>query len=561
MPHGSDLLRDDPRGHLMATDPRSTSTANIVICDELSPAAMAIFERRGHTVLVRTGLDEAGLITLAPEASAFVVRSATRITRRVIEAAPNLRVVGRAGVGVDNVDHIAATERGVVVMNTPTGNTTTTAELAVALMCSLARHVPRAARLAREGGWSKKGLVGTELTGKTLGVVGFGRIGRVVAERALGLRMRVLCSDPFLPVEEAEKLVPGVRAVQLDELVAESDFVTLHVPLDDSTRGLFGEERLARMKPGARLINAARGGLVDETALCAALESGHLAGAALDVLEQEPPPADHPLLRRDDVIVTPHLGASSVEAQHAVAVGIAEQICDFLETGVAHNAVNAPAVPVKTLREIAPYVVLAEKIGDFIAQLCSDPLRKLEITLAGEIASKDHRHIPLALLVGALRRLEPGVNFVNAPTIAKERGLRVLESVDEDGANYVSLLKVRASTRGGEESHVVAGTVFGRKPLLVRIDDQHLDLAPEGTMLITRHQDRPGVVGRLGTILGNHGVNIRGVVLGPAGTAADGLASAYISLYAEPTPEAIEEIRALDNVRAVRLVQWTRSQS
>ncbi|MEM7518918.1 MAG: ACT domain-containing protein, partial [Planctomycetota bacterium] len=261
------------------------------------------------------------------------------------------------------------------------------------------------------------------------------------------------------------------------------------------------------------------------------------------------------LVGRDDVIVTPHLGASSHEAQHAVAVGIAEQVCDFFETGVAHNAVNAPAVSEKTLREIAPYVMLAERIGSFLSQRSTEPLRKFEITLSGEVATRDFRHIPLALLVGALRSTEFGVNFVNAPVIAKERGIRILEGVDEDSSNYVSLLKVRASSRGGEVSHLVAGTVFGRKPLFVRLDDQHLDLEPEGTMLLTRHRDQPGVVGRIGTALGEHGVNIRRVVLGPSSDSDDGLASAYISLYDRPSDEILDVIRALDPIDQVTLVE------
>jgi D-3-phosphoglycerate dehydrogenase len=317
--------------------------ASILVCDELSPAALEIFRARGFAPEVALKQTEAELVLRVQRSvQALVVRSATKVTRRVIEAATDLRVVGRAGVGVDNVDCDAASERGVLVLNTPGGNSTATAELALGLVFALARHIPRADRSTRAGSWEKKALTGSEITGKTLGVVGLGRIGRIVAERALGLRMRVLAFDPFLDSAAAPP-VPGVEFATLDELCARSDFVTLHVPLSDSTRHLFSRERIARMKKGARLVNCARGGLVDESALLEALESGQLAGAALDVLEQEPPMKGHPLIGREDVIVTPHMGASAHEAQHAVAVDIARAICDFFEHGVAHNAVNLEA--------------------------------------------------------------------------------------------------------------------------------------------------------------------------------------------------------------------------
>jgi D-3-phosphoglycerate dehydrogenase len=318
------------------------------------------------------------------------------------------------------------------------------------------------------------------------------------------------------------------------------------------------------MKAGARLLNTARGGLVDELALRDALEAGHLAGAALDVLAEEPPRAGHPLVGREDVIVTPHLGASSEEAQQRVGVDIATQIADFLADGVAHNAVNAPAVSAKDLREIAPYVLLAEKMGSFLAQRLVGPIRKLELTLSGEICRSDHRHLPLALLIGVLRQgQDEGVNFVNAPRIAKERGIRLLEADDQEPHWFPSLVKVRASSRGGAESHVAAGTVFGRTPKLVRIDDMHLDLEPAGRLLITRHQDRPGVVGLLGTVLGRHGVNIQRIELGPpgrprgavAGDAGEELATGFLTLDDDPSPAVLAEIRALEPVREAKLVR------
>jgi len=317
--------------------------ASILVCDELSPAALEIFRARGFEPVVALKQTEEQLVLRVQQGvQALVVRSATKVTRRVIEAASDLRAVGRAGVGVDNVDCDAASERGVIVMNTPGGNSIATAELALGLIFALARHIPRADRTTRGGSWEKKALTGTEITGKTLGVVGLGRIGRIVAERALGLRMKVLGYDPYL--DPAAATVPGVEFAPLDELCARADFVTLHVPLSNSTRNLLSRERIARMKRGARLVNCARGGLVDETALLEALESGHLAGAALDVLEEEPPRKGHPLLGREDVIVTPHMGASALEAQHAVAVEVAQAICDYFETGATPSAVNLAAI-------------------------------------------------------------------------------------------------------------------------------------------------------------------------------------------------------------------------
>jgi D-3-phosphoglycerate dehydrogenase len=535
----------------------SPAGRRVLVCDELSPAAVEIFRARGFEPEVRLGLSEEDLVRAVPGASAVVVRSATRITRRVIEAATGLRVIGRAGVGVDNVDTEAATERGVVVMNTPTGNTTSAAELSIALLLALARHVPLADRRVRAGAWSKKGLTGTEVAGKRLGIVGLGRIGRAVARRALGLEMTVVACDPFLQADAPP--VPGVDLVDLDTLLATSDFVSLHLPLTDATRNLLSRERLLRMRPGARLVNAARGGLVDEAALLEALEAGHLAGAALDVLAEEPPKKDHPLLARDDVVLTPHLGASSHEAQLAVAVDIARQICDFLVDGVAHNAVNAPAVSAQTLQAIGPYVLLAEKMGSLLAQLCSSPIRKIELTLSGEIARADHRHVPLSLLCGILRcGIDEGANFVNAPVIARERGIRLLESEEEEAHSWQSLIKVRASTRGGEESHLAAGTVFGRAPRIVRVDDLHVDLEPRGPILITRHEDVPGVVGMLGTLLGQERVNIRRIELGPAADGGEGgarIARGFLSLYEEPAPEVVAKIAALAPVKSVKLVR------
>jgi D-3-phosphoglycerate dehydrogenase len=531
----------------------------VIICDDLHPAALEKFLEHGIEAEVRTGMDEAALIRAVPGVNALVVRSATKITRAVLEAAGDLVVVGRAGVGVDNVDVTAATERGVVVMNTPTGNTTTTGELAIALLCSLARHVPQADRSTRSGNWKKKNLMGTEITGKVLGVIGLGRIGRVVAQRAAGLRMEVVAHDPYLSQEGLLKSgleagLEGIELLELDDLLQRSDFVTLHVPLTDETRGLLGAERLGLMKPGARLINCARGGLVDEAALAVALDEGRLAGAALDVLEQEPPPEGHPLLGRDNVILTPHLGASSHEAQRNVAVDVAEQIATFLEDDVARNAVNAPALPASMRRELAPYLLLAERMGSYLAQRMDAPIRKVEFTLAGEVASKDQvGALRLGFLVALLRRsLEGSVNFVNAPLLASERDMHILEDSEGSAGNYTNLIKVRVSSENGRESHVVSGTVFGNDPRFVRVDDMHVDLTPEGHLLLTRHTDQPGVLGQIGTLLGEEGINVSRVELGPHGADLEGQATAFFSLYDMPSERAIERVRALDTVHSAR---------
>jgi len=529
----------------------------ILICDDLHEVALETLRAHGFEPEVRTGMDEAALVAAVPGAHALVVRSATKVTRPVIEAADVLEVVGRAGVGVDNVDTAAATERGVVVMNTPTGNTTTTGELAIAHLCALSRHIPRANARVRAGTWKKKGLMGTELTGKTLGVVGLGRIGRVVAERAQGLRMQVVAHDPFLSKTGAGSPLEGVELRELDELLAEADFVSLHVPLTDDTRGLFDEARLARMKPGARLINCARGGLVDEEALARALDSGHLAGAALDVLAEEPPSPDHPLLGREDVVLTPHVGASSHEAQRNVAEQIGAQLATYFETGEAHNAVNAPSVSAQVRQALGPYLLLAEKMGAFLAQRAREPICKLEVTVAGSLAEQGILDaVRLSALVAVVRQShDVGVNFVNAPILAESRGLQVLAGTRTDARQFQNLIEVTATSSDGAESHAVHGTAFGGEPRFVAIDGMAIDVSPRGPMLVTRHHDRPGVLGAIGQLLGAEGLNIRRVELGPPSEANHGLASAFLSLYDRPADTLVEAIRALEPIEDACLVE------
>lgn len=531
------------------------ANTRILVCDELDPIALDELRAKGFEPEVRTGLSEEQLVETVPGVHALLVRSATKVTAPVLAAASSLQMVGRAGVGVDNVDVDAATGQGVVVMNTPTGNTTTTAELAISLMCALARHLPRADRSVRSGTWSKQGLMGSELTGKTLGVIGIGRIGAEVARRGLGLCMQVVASDPYLSGTGASSPVPGVALLELDDLLAQSDFVSLHVPLTDGTRGMIGADQMARMKPGARIINAARGGLIDEQALHSALQSGHLAGAALDVFADEPPGPDHPLLALDQVIATPHLGASSKEAQRNVAVQVAQQTAAFFLEGVAQNAINLPALSPSQRRALGPWVQLATATGRYLAARTAEPIAKLELSTRGEANEHSQEHLERALLMGLLdQSLDIGVNLVNAPLLAKERGIRVLRGESDDASSFAGLLRARASTKGGAETHLVAGTVFGDRPRFVRVDGVHVDLAPVGPMLVTRHHDRPGVLGAIGTVLGQAGANIRRVELGPPSDSNAGLASAFLSLYEQPAHAILAQIADLEPVVSVHLV-------
>jgi D-3-phosphoglycerate dehydrogenase len=465
-------------------------------------------------------------------------------------------VVGRAGIGVDNVDLEAATERGVVVMNTPRGNATTTAELAIALLLSLARHIPRADRAVRAGKWKMKGLVGTEVFGKTLGVVGLGRIGRLVAERGRGLGMRVVAYDPYLAAGEGQAPVGGAELVELDALLARADFVTVHVPLNESTRNLISWEALARMKPGARLIQASRGGVVDEEAVLDALTSGKLAGAAFDVLVEEPPPRDHPLLAREDVIVTPHLGASSEEAQLRVALDIAEQIVHFLGEGVAENAVNAPTLPAESMAELAPFLLLSEKLGSFLAQRMRGQIRKVEFTAGGEVVRHGVEHLKLSFLVGVLRHsLDRSVNFVNAPALARERGILVLESREERPDFRGGEITVRATEKAGGRAYRVSGAVFGREPRIIAVDDVRLDLPPRGILLVTRHQDKPGVLGQIGSILGRYQINIQRLELAPGREGTNESAHGFLTLHTEPGPPVLEALRTLEAIEELELLR------
>jgi D-3-phosphoglycerate dehydrogenase len=522
----------------------------VLVADGLQTVGVDTLRKHGLDVDVAGSLDERGLIARIPEYEGLIVRSATRVTRAAIAAAARLEVIGRAGAGVDTIDVEAATERGIIVMNTPGGNTTAVAEHTLALVLALARRVPLADATLKAGRWEKNRLQGVELLGKTLGILGLGRIGSEVARRALGFRMQVLAYDPYLTREAAERL--GVESVELDELLSRSDFITIHTPLSGDTRHLIGEAELARTKPGVRLINCARGGIIDEAALARALASGQVGGAGLDVFEQEPPPADHPLLRFEQVVVTPHLGAATDEAQSAVALAIADQVADVLVRGIVANAVNLPAADAETLREQAPYAGLAAAMGRFLAQMAEGRMAEARLTYAGDVAQRPTAALTLAFLRGVLGTiLAEHVTDVNAMLIARSRGLRVTETSTTESAGYSSLLTAALRTDRGLSS--VAGTLFHGEPRFVAIDGFSLEAVPQGFMLVFANQDVPGVVGRIGTLCGRHGINIAGMQLGRE--RRGGRAVSILNLDDPMPPDALDEIRAMPDIVFARLVK------
>jgi D-3-phosphoglycerate dehydrogenase / 2-oxoglutarate reductase len=487
----------------------------VLIADDLSPRAVEILTAHPDiSVEVKTGLKGPELVAALKGVHALAVRSATKVTAELLEKAPDLRVVGRAGIGVDNIDVKAASRRGVIVMNTPSGNAITTAEHALFLLCALARHIPQATASMKGGKWEKKKFSGTELFDKTLGVVGLGNIGRIVADRALGLKMKVIGYDPFLTADAAERM--GVELVSLEEMWKRADALSIHTPLTDDTRGLVGTASLAKMKDGVLIVNAARGGIVDENALLAALESGKVAGAALDVFVEEPPPKDHPLVAHERVICTPHLGASTEEAQEKVAVEVAEQIANYLTKGEIKNAVNLPRIAVEHQQRLQPYLDLAGKLGVLLGQMVTG-LSAVDVEMVGEVAEIGGKVIAGAALAGLLKpHLDIPVNEVNARLLAEERGLRVTETVRTRGSNFTSSIALRSTGPDGE--HSVKGTVYstgeGFEPRVVRIDRFFLEVVPEGRVLVLRNEDKPGVIGAVGTILGSRGINVSRMQVG-----------------------------------------------
>ena len=524
----------------------------IFVADDVNESGLEPLRAAGFVVEKRTGLKGEELKEALRGSDGLVVRSETKVTAEVLSAAASLRVIGRAGVGVDNIDVRAATEAGVVVMNAPDGNTMTTAEHAMALLLALARRVPQGDASLKGGRWERKKFVGVELRGKTLGVVGLGRIGRVVASRARGFEMRVVAFDPFVAPENVRD--QEIELASLEETCARADFITVHTPLTPETRGIIGAREFALMKPGVRIVNCARGGLVDEPALYEAIKSGRVAGAALDVFTEEPPAADNPLLALEEVVVTPHLGASTKEAQEGVAVIVAEQMRDFFLTGAVRGAVNVPAVGARELEALAPYLWLAERLGRFQAQLVDDAVRAVEIEYAGEAAVLDNAPVTRAFLAGLLRNMSARVNVVNAMLIAEERGIAVTVSQRHGGApgEIRSPVRTRVVTTAGELT--VAGALFGQRSdgRITEIDGFRIEAIPSGNMVVTRNSDVPGVIGRVGTILGDHGVNISRFHLGRR--ERGGEAMAVIETDAAIDDATLEELRSFAPIISARRI-------
>lgn len=478
----------------------------VLVSDNLSEIGIQTLKNSpGIQVDVDTNLSKEELIKKIKGYHGLAIRSATKVTSDIIDAAKNLQVIGRAGIGLDNVDIEAATKRGIVVMNAPEGNMITTAEHTISMMLSLSRNIPQATASMKAKKWEKKRFMGRELFNKTLGIVGLGRIGSIVADRARGMKMNVIAYDPFISEDKVNEM--GIELVSLDELFERSHYITLHVPLSDETRNLINEEAFKKMKRGVIIINCARGGMVNEKDLYEAIKSGKVAGAALDVFEQEPP-QNNPLFDLDEVICTPHLGASTDEAQKNVAAAIAEQIANYLLHGTIKNAVNVTSVSGDTFARIKPYMDLAEKLGSFQSQLESGALEEITVEYSGDIVELDVTPITTSILTGIFRPiLGDSVNFVNAPIIAKERGVKVVEAKSTKTEDFTSLLTVK--TRSTKEENIVAGTLFGKKePRIIRINKFRLEAIPQGNLLLFNTVDRPGVIGNIGSILGNTNINI-----------------------------------------------------
>jgi D-3-phosphoglycerate dehydrogenase len=493
----------------------------VLIADKLSPAAVAIFKERGVEADVKTGLTKEELLKIVDQYDGIAIRSASKITADVLKAATKLKVVGRAGIGVDNVDIPAATAAGVIVMNTPFGNSITTAEHAISLMLALARELPAANASTQAGKWEKNRFMGVEITGKVLGLIGAGNIGSIVADRAKGLKMRVIAYDHYLSAERAEDL--GVEKVTLDDLLARADFITLHVPMTPETKNILSAEAIAKTKKGVRIINCARGGLIDETALKAALDSGQVAGAALDVFETEPA-KENVLFGNEKVVATPHLGASTTEAQENVALQVAEQISDYLLTGAITNALNMPSISASEAQKVGPWIQLASKLGAFAGQLTDSSLTSVEIVYEGIAGQLNTRALSQAALAGLLNPILSGVNMVNAPVIAKERGIKVSETRRDQQGIYEGYIRITV-TLGSGSTRRVAGTVFSDgRPRLIQVKDINLEAEFAPHMLYVVNEDKPGFIGKFGTVLGDAKVNIANFTLGRSAPGQDAIA-------------------------------------
>jgi len=519
----------------------------VLIADKMSPSAMEVFKNRGVDVDVITGLSKDELIKIIPDYDGMAVRSSTRPDAEIITAATNLKVIGRAGIGVDNIDIKAATDRGVVVMNTPFGNAITTAEHAIAMLFAAARQIPSASTRTQNGEWPKSDFKGTELFNKTLGLIGCGNIGSLVAERALGLKMKVIAFDPYLTEERAVKL--GVEKVELETLFQRADAITLHTPLVESTKNIVSRKHLGMTKKGVIIVNCARGGLVDEEALKDALEAGHVRAAALDVFAVEPA-KENPLFGTPNFIATPHLGASTLEAQENVAVQVAEQMADYLLTGAVSNALNTPSITAEEAPRLKPWVDLADKLGSLTGQLLRGPAKGLEITYKGSVTKLNTSPMSTAALAGLLKAAMPEVNMVSAPVLAKERGINLTESYVDEAERAESLIRLTVQTE--ERKFAIVGTIYRGEPRIVRIFGVPMDAAFSDNMLYVRNEDRPGFVGKLGNLLGEANINIATFSMGRVEQGGD--AVCLVSIDEAPSAAFCKEIEAIAHVKIVDAV-------
>ncbi|PQO24252.1 phosphoglycerate dehydrogenase [Rhodobacteraceae bacterium WD3A24] len=524
----------------------------VLVSDKLSETAVQVFRDRGIDVTFdpSIGKDKDKLLEVIGDYDGLAIRSATKVSDKVLARAGKLKVIGRAGIGVDNVDVPAASKKGVIVMNTPFGNSITTAEHAIAMMMSVARQIPEANASTQAGKWEKSRFMGVELTGKTLGVIGAGNIGSIVIDRAHGLRMKVIAFDPFLSEERATKL--GVTKVELDELLGRSDFVTLHVPLTDKTKHILSADNIAKMKKGARIINCARGGLVDEEATAEAIKSGQLGGAAFDVFTEEPA-TDNPLFGLPNVVCTPHLGAATTEAQENVAIQVAEQMSDYLLTGAVQNALNMPSVTAEEAAVMGPWLKLSQHLGAFVGQMTDEPIKAINVLYDGNVAEMNVDALNSGMIAGVMKASNPDINMVSAPVVAKERGIQVSTTRQEKTGVFDGYIKLTVVTDSRERS--IAGTVFSDgKPRFIQIKGINIDAEVGEHMLYTTNVDTPGIIGTLGRTLGDGGANIANFTLGRSGAGKDAIALLYLD--GQPSGDVLQALRDTGLFRQVRPLQF-----
>ena len=520
----------------------------VLVSDKLSETAVQIFRDRGIDVdfMPDLGKDKDKLAEVIDQYDGLAIRSATKATAKLLEKADNLKVIGRAGIGTDNVDKEAASKKGVIVMNTPFGNMITTAEHAIAMMFAVARQIPEASASTHAGKWEKSKFMGTELTNKTLGVIGAGNIGGIVCDRARGLKMKVIAYDPFLSEEKAAKM--GVEKVELEELLPRADFITLHVPFTEQTANILSAENLAKTKKGVRIINCARGGLVDEEALAELLKSGHVAGAAFDVFKEEPA-TENPLFNLPNVVCTPHLGAATTEAQENVALQVAEQMSNYLLTGAVENALNMPSVTAEEAKVMGPWIKLADHLGSFSGQMTDEPIKAINILYDGVVSDMNLAALNCSVVAGIMKKANPDVNMVSAPVVAKERGIQISTTNQDKSGTFDGYIKVTVVTDKRERS--IAGTVFSDgKPRFIQIKGINIDAEVGANMLYTTNEDVPGIIGTLGQTLGDNGVNIANFTLGRADVGGEAIALLYVD---EPVPaDARAKLAETDMFRQIK---------